>query len=204
MISKKLGLVAGGACLVALGFAGGLVADDTKHGAGSQAMEEMFKLGQPGPEHAHMAQFAGKWTMNAKMWMEPGAPPMETTGDCTWEMAMDGRYMIEKLDGESMMEGMPAFKGMNVCGYDNISKKYFFAWIDNASTGLFTGWGTSKDGGKTVEYLGECPDCMTGTIKQVKSIVRHVNNDRIEFEMHDKTSEGTWNKTFEAVYTRAK
>lgn len=200
MISKKLGVVAGAACLVGLGFAGGLIADEQ-----ADMMEAWAKLASPGPEHADMAQYAGTWNMTTKMWFDPAAPPQESTAVATWKLAMDGRYMIEHVDGKPFQEGMPAFKGMNISGFDNFTKQYFYTWIDNMGTGVMVGRGESKDGGKTIEFMAEVPDPMTGGMTKSKSIVRHISLDRVEFEMHSPTPDGTgWWKNFEGVYTRAK
>jgi hypothetical protein len=205
MFTKKLGAIVGGICLIGSGFTAGLViADDASPGAAAEAMEAMLQAGTPGPEHAHMAKFAGKWNMAGKMWMDPSAPPQETTGKVTWEMIMDGRFMLEKVDGQPMFPGAPNFKGMNICGFDNVTKRYFFTWIDNATTGVMVGWGTSPDGGKTIEYFSECPDCMTGKMTKNKSIVRHVSLDEVQFEMFSQGPDGEWMKNFESTYTRVK
>lgn len=205
MFNKKLGAIVGGICLLGSGFAAGLViADDASPGAAAEAMEAMMKQGMPGPEHAQMAKFAGDWNMVGKMWMDPTAPPQETSGKVTWKMVMDGRYMVEKVEGQPMFPGAPNFAGMNICGFNNVTKKHFFAWIDNASTGLMYGEGVSTDGGKTIEYFSECPDCMTGKMTKNKSIMRHVSLDEVQFEMFSQGPDGGWVKNFESTYTRAK
>jgi len=203
MKTRTLASIVGGICLLGGGFSAGLLADDTMSSDASAAMEAMMKAGMPGPEHAEMAKFAGNWNMTGKMWMDPSAPPQETSGKVTWKMIMDGRFMVEKLEGQPMFPGAPNFQGMNVCGFNNVTKKYFFSWIDNASTGTMYGEGVSTDGGKTIEYFSECPDCMTGQITKTKSIVRHVSLDKVEFEMYNQGPDGSWLKNFESVYTRA-
>lgn len=205
MWTKKFGAAVGGACLIGLGFAGGLIADDHADGMGSDSMDAWTAHMTPGPEHKEMAKYAGKWNMASKMWFDPAAPPQESTAKVTWEMIMDGRYMLEHVDGEPFQEGMPRFQGMNITGYDNFAKRYFFGWVDNMGTGLMVGYGESKDGGKTIEFYADAPDPMTGTMTRSKSIVRHVSADKVEFEMYSPNPDGEgWWKGFEATYTRAK
>ena len=37
----------------------------------------VMKLAAPGEHHQHLARIAGDWKAASKMWMEPGAPPIE-------------------------------------------------------------------------------------------------------------------------------
>ncbi len=209
MISRKFGAVVGGACLVGCGVligvtAQSVIADEHANGAEADMMAKWMEYMTPGPQHAEMATYAGKWDMTSKMWMDPNAPPQEMNGACTWEMVMGGRYMVEKVDSPPMMPGAERFAGMNIVGYDNFTKRYFYAWIDNMGTGIMVGYGESADGGKTVEYLAEAPDPMTGQMTKSKSIIRHVSHDKVEFEMYAPSPDGGWWKNFEGIYTRAK
>lgn len=57
-----------------------------------QAMMEAYaKLATPGEPHKLFASLAGSWTTKTKSWMEPGKPPMESTG--TAEMNVAGRAL---------------------------------------------------------------------------------------------------------------
>ncbi|HZC82730.1 MAG TPA: DUF1579 family protein, partial [Nitrospiraceae bacterium] len=65
-----------------------------------QAMMEEFKrLGTPGEPHKMLASLAGSWTTKTKEWMEPGKPPMESTGTVEMKMLLDGRFLQQELTG---------------------------------------------------------------------------------------------------------
>ena len=100
-----------------------------------QAMMEVWKkLAQPGEPHKLFAGLAGSWTTQTKEWMEPGKPPMESTGTSEMKMLLDGRFLFQEYDGQMM--GQP-FSGVGIDGYDNLTKKYVTAWIDTMGTGIF-------------------------------------------------------------------
>ena len=84
---------------------------------GKVDMEKMMKvyrkLGTPGAPHQKLAALAGSWTTKTKAWMEPGKPPVESTGTCEQKMLLDGRYLQQEYRSEMM--GSP-FTGINLIG----------------------------------------------------------------------------------------
>ena len=100
-----------------------------------QAMMELYKtLATPGEPHKQLANLAGSWTTKTKSWMEPGKPPMESTGSAEMKTLLDGRFLQQEFTGEMM--GQP-FSGMGIEAYDNLRKKYVSVWIDTMGTGIF-------------------------------------------------------------------
>ena len=97
-----------------------------------QAMMKIYqKVGTPSAPHKRLASLTGSWITKTKAWMEPDKPPVESTGTCKQKMLLDGRYLQQEYSGK-MMGSM--FKGINVIGYDNHTKKYVSTWVDSMST----------------------------------------------------------------------
>lgn len=208
-MSRKINTLFGAAALVAgtafvttsvTGQDGGMDGMPEMSPEQAAMMDAWMAYMTPGEEHAEMMRYAGSWTMHTKMWMDPAAPPEEADHLVTVEPIMGGRYLLEHVRGE--ITGMP-FTGMNISGYDNHTKTYTFAWVDNFGTGIFTGQGSANADGSVITYMTEKPDFLNpGAMVKSKSVVRHMGLDKMVFEMHDLNESGEWWKSFEGVYTR--
>jgi len=171
--------------------------------ANAQSPEEM-KAWQdamtPGAQHKWMANYAGEWDVEVKMWMNPSQPPMTSTGICSSEMIMGGRYMAHKFKGEFW--NMP-YEGQGVTAYDNTAQKYYSTWYDNMSTGLMYMEGTYDEKTKTMTSTGESIDPMTKKVCQIKEITKYISDDKYVMEMFN-TMDGNEIKMMEMTYTRKK
>ena len=54
-------------------------------------MQAMMTAMTPGEHHEHLKKLAGKHDYTMKMWMDPSAPPTESTGKRNAEMILGGR-----------------------------------------------------------------------------------------------------------------
>src|SRR5262245_25443356 len=91
---------------VSLAIAASAQAQDQK------AMMEAFqKAATPGPNHKMLEMMVGEWTFTNKMWMDPAAPPQESTGTSSYKSILGGRYVEHTHHGTMM--GMP-FEGRGV------------------------------------------------------------------------------------------
>ncbi|MEO1129586.1 MAG: DUF1579 domain-containing protein [Planctomycetota bacterium] len=161
----------------------------------------------PGPEHAHMAEhLVGQWEVSSKWWMDPNAPPQESSMVSTIKSVMDGRYIIEHMDGElDMGDGqIKEWQGMGVFGYDNMTDNYVSVWCDSWMTGLLMAEGEASEDGRTITYRGKSPDPMSGRYKPNKFVITMISPNRHRFEMYDKSPSGEWWKNMEMMYTRAR
>jgi hypothetical protein len=169
-----------------------------------QKQDEMMKAwmayATPGDVHKTMANLAGTWDSTIKSYM-PGAEPTEQKGTSTFESIMDGRYVVEKAEGNFM--GMP-FHGMGVYGYDNGSKHYVSTWVDNMGTGMMSGTGTSDDGGKTITWVQKGFDPMSGKEQSYRSVMHMMSADQYHFEMYGPDPSGKEMKMMEITYDRKK
>jgi hypothetical protein len=183
--------------LAAVVLARPLWSEEGSDGGGGGGMPEALK---PGPEHKEMAKWAGKYNVATKYWMDPTGAPMESKGTAEFTSLFEGRYLRQDYKGEMM--GMP-FTGIGFDGFDRVTNKYCSVWIDSMGTQVTYLEGTSKDGGKTIEYKGKMSDPMAN--KQVDSRWVHTtkSDDSFVFELY-MTQEGKEVKGMELTYTRAK
>jgi hypothetical protein len=164
-----------------------------------QAMMEVYKkLATPGEPHKLFASLAGSWTTQTKEWMEPGKPPMESTGSCEEKVLLDGRFLQQECTGEMM--GQP-FTGIGVTGYDNYTKKYVSTWMDSMGTGIFVMEGTGSPDGKTVKLKGGHQDPIEGTMKH-HAVWKIVDANTQVFELWGSGMRSKDMKMMEITYMR--
>lgn len=164
-------------------------------------MQAWMAYATPGDPHKTMSTLVGTWDIAMTNYMDPSGKPTEQKATATFKSLMDGRYIVEEIDGNIM--GQP-FHGMGTYGYDNGMKKYVSTWIDNMGTGIMTGTGTSSDGGKTITWLSRGYDAMSGKEADYRSTVKIVSDDQLHFEMYGPGPDGKEAKIMESTYTRKK
>jgi len=184
------------ACALGVGLflLGRVSAEDEMEGAGGE-MPEWMNLG---PEHEELAKSAGNWDVAGKMWMAPGAEPMEFTATAKREMVLGGRYMREIFSAQF---GPDAFEGWLLQGYDTIRKEWVHVWMDVSNPIMSIARGQTKDGVCTM--LGEDPDMMTGKLSPTRTVVKHEGDDKGTMSMYT-TTDGAERMTMQMVYTRKK
>jgi hypothetical protein len=164
-----------------------------------QAMMEMYqKLATPGEPHKLFAALAGSWTTKTKSWMEPGKPPMESTGSAEMKMVLDGRFLQQEFTGEMM--GQP-FSGVGINAYDNLRKRYVTAWIDTMGTGIFLMEGMSSADGKTITLKGQHAELGGGQMTH-RAVWKIVDSNTQTFDMYGTHHGGKELKMMEITYTR--
>jgi hypothetical protein len=180
-----------------IGLAGSTAAQEP-----NEAMAEMMAAYQaaatPGPAHEKLAAMAGSYTLTAKWWQDPDAPPQVSTSAVMRKMIMDGRYLVEEVEGE--MYEQP-FTGMGITGYDNTTEQYVTTWLDNMSTGLFVMTGNLDDEGKLV-WWGEYQDPVTKEAMKMKGVTTAVSDTEERYEMYIVNPDGSEWKTAEMTYQR--
>lgn len=166
-------------------------------------MQQYMAMNATNEKHTKLAQAVGNWTATSTMWMYPGATPDVSTADVRIESVMDGRYVIEHMEGDMDMGGhIMKFRGMNTLGYDTFREKWVNCWIDNFSTGLMVGYGTESADGRTITFYAEVPCPITMGLRTMKYESIDMGPDRMLFRMYDTTPEGQEFVHMESVYTR--
>ena len=164
-----------------------------------QAMMELWqKLAMPGEPHKLFAMLAGRWTTTTKEWMEPGTPPMESTGTANMKMLLDGRFLYQDFNGQMM--GQP-FNGIGIDAYDNVTKKYVTAWMDSLGTGILLMEGTASPDGKTITLRGSHAEPGGGKVMH-RATWKIIDGNNQTFEMYGTHGRGKEMKILEIVYTR--
>jgi len=166
-------------------------------------MEAMMKAMQPGPMHEWMSKHAGEWDMTVKSYHSPGGEPEVSKMTCSSSMAMNGRFLIEKVSGEINMGGatMP-FNGVSTLGYDNFQKKFVSTWYDDMSTGMMFEMGTVDATGKVLTMEGENWNMHTQSMAKSKSVTTIVDDKTRTMEMWAPGPDGKMAKQMEITYTR--
>lgn len=153
---------------------------------------------KPGPEHEGLTRLAGKWEVVGKFWMgDPKTDGQPIPGAAEFKVILDGRYVQQDFTSEFMGK----YVGMGVMGYDRYSKKYTLYWNDNMSTMPQFMQGTSKDGGKTIEYAGEMPNPMGEGTMKYRTVLTTKSDTEVTYEMFEPVA-GKDTKTMEIAYTR--
>ena len=163
-----------------------------------EAMKRWMEYSTPSDVHKAMAKSAGDWTFTSKMWMDPTAEPMSSTGTAKFEMLYGGRYLQSKVSGSMM--GMP-FEGTATTGYNNATKKYFNTWIDNMGTGVMYSEGT-MDASGVVTLIGTMFDPMSGKNCTTRETWKMDSDNKMTMEMYSSTDGAPEKKDMEIVYTR--
>jgi len=178
-------------------------------GAPSEAeMKQMMELAKLNENHKLLAQLAGTWSYEVKMWMAPGAPPMMSKGTAVRKAIMDGRYFTLDVTGNMQMPGAAGkmkdfeFKGTSLEGYDNVKKKFVGTWADNMGTSITMSEGTYDPSTKTFSYSTEM-EMLPGMKTKVRETVKIVDADHHTFEWYEDRG-GKEEKTMEINYTRKK
>ncbi len=163
------------------------------------AMAAWMKAATPGEFHKFFAKKSGSWNIHTKMWMEPGAPPMETDGTAESEMILGGRYLKEKFMGTSM--GMP-FEGLGITGYDNTTGVVTSIWLDSMGTMTTIMTGKYEKPGEPLELHATMLDPSTMTEMKIRTVTTFVSVDEQLFEYYMTVPDMGEVKSMEIVYTR--
>lgn len=165
-------------------------------------MEAMMKAGTPGEFHNHLKPLAGKWSYTIKMWMDPASAPSESKGASNWEWIHGGRFLVQKVKGEPDEMSPTGFEGLEILGYNNVTKKYTSAWCDSMGTGLMTSEGTYDPATKTFSFTGEYDCCITNKVKTVRTTVKLIGDKEYAMEMFGTGTDG--GKEFKHLEIHAK
>jgi len=145
-----------------------------------QKMMQIYqKIGTPGEPHKLLAKLEGSWTTRSKGWVEPGKPPMESSGTCEQKMILGGRYLRQEYTGDMM--GTP-YTGISIMGYDNQTKKFESIWVDTMSTGIYKFVGTAGRGGKVIKQESRYVDPVRGPALW-RTVTKIKDDNTVEFEM---------------------
>jgi uncharacterized protein DUF1579 len=152
---------------------------------------------QPGPEHARLGYFVGKWTAEGEMKPGPMGPggKMTSTDTCEW---FEGRFsVICRSEGKTPMG--PS-KSIGILGYSPEEKVYTYYGVDNTNmTMASVPKGTVRGG--TWTYTDE--GMMGGQKVKSRVTIKELSPTSYAFTMEMQGPDGKWAPVMESKNTKA-
>lgn len=170
-------------------------------GTAMQAMMALYKkLGEPGAPHQLLAGLTGTWTVRNKVWMEPGAPPVEGSGSCEQKMIFGGRYLLQEYTFADEVMG-ETVNAINLVAFDNHTGRYVSTWIDSMSTGMYYFQGTGSGEGRVISQECRYDDPVKGPCSW-RSVATIKDVDTLEYETYLTPVGGREEKMSVMILTR--
>lgn len=155
----------------------------------------------PGEAHKILEKSNGTWNGQITMWMAPGAPATNSTGQMVNSMVLGGRYQVGNHTGS--FNGMP-FEGISTVAFDNAKKVFISTWIDNMGTGLMVLEGPWDKSTNTIRLKGKMVDPISGKDVEVRETLKMIDDNNQVMEMFCSGPDGKEYKNMEIKYTRVK
>ena len=97
--------------------------------------QQRARVDSAGEPHAALRRFVGEWEGQARMWRfgDSTTPPVEGTVIFTADLAMGGRFLVEKLKS---MPPLGPYEAVRISGYDNVTHRYQRAVYTSFETGI--------------------------------------------------------------------
>jgi len=152
-------------------------------------------------EHALLIKLTGRYDRVIKFLGQQGAMAQPSSGTCTFSVELGGRFIVEK--SHDVVFGRP-IEGLRIYGYNDKTKEYEMARMYTMSNGITLMKGTSSDGGKTIDYVGEGAGMGAGGMSPLKAKFVQVDADRFTVTMSTTDASGKDMPFQETDYTRKK
>lgn len=185
-------------------FAGAttLAAHRTRNSAATaKQMGGQRSTGPNDAEHQSLAKLAGEYDRVVKFVGQTGAMAQPSSGTCTFSVELGGRFIVEK--SHDVVFGRPV-EGLRIYGYNDTTKEYQMARMYTMSNGITLMKGTSSDGGKTIDYVGEGAGMGAGGAAPLHAKFVQVDADQFTVTMSTTDANGKDMPFQETVYTRKK
>ena len=149
---------------------------------------------RPGPEHAHMKEFVGKWDATMDMAGQKSKATAEYRSIC------DGMWLESDFEGDL---GGIKFQGHGIDGYNQKKKKYVGVWVDSMSSAPLHMEGDIDPKTKLMVMTGESlgPD---GKPQKFKNTTEFKDKDHFTFKMYMVQPDGSEQLAFTIEYARKK
>ncbi len=150
--------------------------------------QEPPQMPTPAPEHKWLERFAGDWTSESEIFMNPTQPAIKATGTETCKMLGDFWLVSE---GTGNMGGMTMNHRLTL-GYDPATKKYIGTWVDSMTSHLWVYEGTVDESGKklTLEASGPCP--IQGKVIKFRDVTEFKSDTERTFTSSSMGEDGKW------------
>jgi Protein of unknown function (DUF1579) len=159
---------------------------------GAQAQE----LPKPGPEHARLGYFVGKWNAEGELKPGPMGPGGKFTSSDTCEW-FEGKYSVI-CRSEGKMPMGPS-KSIGILGYNTEEKVYTYYGVDNSNmTMASVPRGTLR--GDTWTYTDE--GMMGGKKVKTRVVIKELSPTSYTFKMDMQGPDGKWMPMMESKNTK--
>jgi hypothetical protein len=165
------------------------------------AMKQMQEMLKPGPNLKFLEKWIGKWETTSRIFMAPGAQPMESHGRAEYKWAIEGRWLEERFDGQMM--GMQ-HKGVGLTGYDSFNKQFTGCWADSLNSSMINLTGSLDQTGKVLTMFGRMDEPTTGERGKTVRFQTTVIDDDTKKMTIDEVQYGQPFTVVEVTYKRAK
>jgi hypothetical protein len=154
-----------------------------------------------GSPHHFLAQLAGGWSGNSKLWLEPDKLAGESPLVGTIQLVLDGRFALFLY--QSSIDGEPQH-GMFTFGFNTTLDRYECSWVDSFhnNTAIMFCVGSATDNGFSV--LGSYPDSSGGPDWGWRTELQLLDKDHLVITAYNIHPEYGEAKATEATLTRVK
>ncbi len=150
--------------------------------------------------HKKIRKIKGKYDQTIKWWRAPGAVPDESNGRANTNWEVDGRFMIQRIEGRWL--GSP-FKGVAILGYDNATEEFTAVWMDSLGSNMMFSRGKPDELGETITLRGQHVDIITGETVQATTLLQMPDRKgETRLEMFRTGPDGAEFKFLEVATTR--
>lgn len=157
---------------------------------------------KPGPQHALLEPFVGRFRSVVKIWMGPG-DPIVSTGTMVNSFQVDGLYLHQNYTGDPNDGPFPSFMGRGYWGFNPVTGKFEGFWIDTASSIMQLEYGDVDDDGKEWTMTSTVQNPQSGEMMTRKSVIRLIDADHHSMETWFTAPDGSEVKGMEIQYERA-
>jgi hypothetical protein len=154
---------------------------------------------EPGPWHAFLARRAGKWNVAGRTWNDPEGEPALSTAESSLEMILGGRFLQERLKGQS---GGQKYEGLGLLGCDNADSTVTAVWVDGMNTLTSVLSGPAGEPGQPLELRGRLTDPASGRVMHLRVVITWVSADEHWWEYFGAPEGFDEARILELVYTR--
>lgn len=171
---KTLALTTLVVAVAVLAFAGGVAFTEDAPKAKPLSMAEMeqklMQLGQKCPEHDHLQQLVGDWTIAGKA-ISAAMGEIPISGKVAMTPIWDGRFLRSTYEGPGFPPGT-TFHGEGFLGFNRLTGRFQGTWMMSMRTNIELVEGTYDAKEKVFTLTGAMgmPDGSTWTTRQVLAI----------------------------------
>lgn len=152
-------------------------------------------------EHQSLAKLAGEYDRVIKFLGQTGAMAQPSSGTGTFSVELGGRFIVEK--SHDVVFGRPV-DGLRIYGYNDTTKEYEMARMYTMSNSITLMKGTSSDGGKTIDYVGEGAGMGAGGAGPLRAKFVQEDADQFTVTMSTTDANGKDMPFQQTHYTRKK